>query len=147
MEQLISQTSAAREGGNVVSIQDYIGDRKSGLRGWLYREACEQFGVDQAEDVVKNPLLRLALKYDGLNEEEQEQMFRYTEMVMAEQRGRRIGRKNILSELLNMGNHETWDLIEEYTDRLLSGAGVGKTDVHMRRPVTHSMAGMKGGAF
>lgn len=147
MEQLISDRTAAREGGRVVSIQDYMGDRKAGIREWLYREVCEQFGAERAEDVVKNPLLRLSVKYDGLSDKEQENMFKYTEKVMAEQRGRRIGRKNILSELLNLGNFETWDMIEEYTDRLLAGAGVSKTDVHMGQAATRSIESVKGGAF
>lgn len=126
MEQLISNHTAAKEGGKVVSMQDYMGDRKAGIQEWLYQEVCRIFGADRAEDVMKNPLLRLSMKYDGLNDQEQENMFRYTEKVMAEQHGRRIGRKNILSELLNMGNFETWDMIEEYTDRLLAGDRIGR---------------------
>lgn len=148
MEQLISQTSAANQGGRVVSIQDYMGERKADIQEWLYHEVCREFGTDRVEDIVENPLLRLSVKYDGLDDREQERMFRYTEEVIAERRGRRIGRKNILSELLNMGNYETWEMIEEYTDRLLSGAGVGKTDVHMMgQSVTRSTVGMEGGAF
>lgn len=147
MEQMVSDRTAAREGGRIVSIKDYMGDRRAGLREWLYREVCEQFGTERAEDVVKNPLLRLSVKYDGLSDKEQENMFKYTEKVMAEQRGRRIGRKNILSELLNMGNFETWDMIEEYTDRLLAGAGIGKTDVHKGQSGTRPVESLEGGAF
>lgn len=145
MEQLISQTSAANQGGRVVSIQDYMGDRKAGIQDWLYHEACQEFGTDQAEDIVENPLLRLSLKYDGLDDKEQERMFRYTEEVIAERRGRRIGRKNILSELLNMGNYETWEMIEEFTDRLLSGSGICRTGTCIIGK--NGTQSMDGGAF
>lgn len=147
MQKLVSNHTAAREGGKVVSMQDYMGDRKAGIQEWLYQEVCRGFGSDRAEDVMKNPLLRLSMKYDVLSDKEQENMFKYTEKVMAEQRGRRIGRKNILSELLNLGNFETWDMIEEYTDRLLAGAGICKADVHMEQAVTRHMTGVEGGAL
>lgn len=145
MEQLILQTSAANQGGRVVSIQDYMGDRKAGIQEWLYHEVCREFGTDRAEDIVENPLLRLSLKYDGLDDKEQERMFRYTEEVIAERRGRRIGRKNILSELLNMGNYETWEMIEEFTDRLLSGSGICRTGTCIIGK--NGTQSMEGGAF
>lgn len=145
MEQLISQSLAAMEGGKVVFIQEFMGDRKAGIQDWLYHEACQEFGTDRAEDIVENPLLRLSLKYDGLDDKEQERMFRYTEEVIAERRGRRIGRKNILSELLNMGNYETWEIIEEFTDRLLSGSGIGRTGACITGK--NGTQSVKGGAF
>lgn len=126
MEWLISGNTAARESSIVVSLADYRSNRKERIEEWLSKAASEQYGEEKVKMCMDNPYLRLLLKYDGLSGKEQERMLGYAEQVMAEYKGRMITQRNIFREVLSFGDFETWDRIEEFSDRLLfTGASGG----------------------
>lgn len=59
------------------------------------------------------------MKYDGMNEENKERIFGFTEKMIAEKRGRRLNKRNIFSDMLAWGDEDTWDTIEKVADNLL----------------------------
>lgn len=103
---------------NIIFIQDYKQKKENLLTLWLTAVIEETYGKEDIEFVKNNPYMRLLLKYDGLSQPSKEQMFCYTEKAIAQYHGKKLSQRNLLSELLGMGNLETWEKIEEYTNHL-----------------------------
>lgn len=129
MNQINTPVNETTFSGPVLSLEGYRDDCKDGLEEWFCEQAKAWTRDDDVSHIVDNEYLRLLIKYDSLEGKEQESMFRYTEQVMAEEKGRRISQRNIFTELLCMGDLETWKMIEKYTDQILRKKGVGRKAV------------------
>jgi len=103
----------------VIQIAGYQNSRKAYIEKLLIERMSEIYGEELMRSCMKNPYSRLLIKFDGLSNKEQASMYEYAEKVVAEHKGRRLDRRNLYSVIIGFGDFETWEMMEEYADKLL----------------------------
>jgi len=111
----VKETAPGRNSGKVIELQDYVMQKKDYILHELLAAVPEEYRKDYSE----SPLLRLLLKYDGMNKENKERIFNFAEKVIAEKRGEQFNKRDIFSHVLAWGNNDTWGTIEKVADNLL----------------------------
>lgn len=104
----------------VIDIKDFQGNNKEETEEWLEREMLEQYGHEDKELVIHNPLLRILTKFEMMDYGSQIELYGYAKSIIMGF-GNEISLKDRLWSILEKGSSKngSWQAVEEFANTLL----------------------------
>lgn len=103
---------------NIIDISEYDYKREELLESWLTRQMLRTYG-DNDDSTVKNPMIRLSVKFDALSDMSKHELLGYAKRTILG--GGELELRDMFWNVLQRGGRadNSWNIIEKYADSLL----------------------------